>query len=166
MATVVLLTLRDLARVPESLDQVAATARHYMAEFGVGHYEFAFDRGLRRLGYCRYARPGRAGRISLSRHYATANRWAQVRDTILHEIAHARLGHGYGHGPRWKAECLVVGARPERLAREGVAGAAPRYRAECPSCRGVFTRHNRVPAGRRRWCLKCGPVAGLLDYLS
>ena len=38
----------------------------------------------------------------------------QVRDTILHEIAHALVGPGHGHDAVWKRKCREVGARPER----------------------------------------------------
>ena len=43
-----------------------------------------------------------------------------IRDLILHEIAHALSYHrhgrnGAGHGYRWKQVCREIGARPDRL---------------------------------------------------
>jgi len=33
-----------------------------------------------------------------------------VRDTLLHEIAHALVGTAHGHDEVWKAKCLEIGA--------------------------------------------------------
>ncbi len=40
---------------------------------------------------------------------------AEIRDTILHEIAHA-ITPGDGHGTLWKQCCIKIGANPKRLA--------------------------------------------------
>ncbi len=63
----------------------------------------------RRFGCCNFTRR----RISLSRPLTFLNDEAEVRDTILHEIAHA-LTPKTGHGPAWKAMCLRIGAKPVR----------------------------------------------------
>ena len=51
--------------------------------------------------------------ISLSRYYVLANEEAAVMDTVLHEIAHA-LTPGDGHGAKWKAACVKLGAVPKQ----------------------------------------------------
>lgn len=43
----------------------------------------------------------------------------QVRDTILHEVAHANVGIGHGHDRVWKLEAIRVGAKPVRGYRAG-----------------------------------------------
>ena len=48
-------------------------------------WSFGFDRSKVRFGKCDYGKK----RISLSRHLVEANGIAVVRETILHEIAHA-----------------------------------------------------------------------------
>ncbi len=74
------------------------------------------DAALRRLGLCTYGRK----RITLSRHLTTLNGEAEVRDTILHEIAHALAweehGVNCGHDARWQRIAARIGARPERTA--------------------------------------------------
>lgn len=114
-----------------------------MTAHGVGHLQFAFDNGKRRVGCTNFVRPNGVGvwlprRITLSRHFAELLSDDEIRDVILHEIAHARAGKLAEHGPRWKAEARAIGARPER-------------------CAAVSTR----PVGNvLAWCLKCDKSAG------
>lgn len=69
----------------------------------------AFNTRLSRtLGRCYYDRK----LIELGSHYVENNSEELVKDTILHEIAHALAGPGTGHGPVWKQWCVKVGAHP------------------------------------------------------
>lgn len=52
--------------------------------------------------------------IQLSKHFVEVNDESEVRNTILHEIAHAKC-HKSGHNKFWKAWCLKLGARPLRI---------------------------------------------------
>ena len=40
---------------------------------------------------------------------------AEVRETILHEIAHARVGASHGHDAVWQAEARRIGSTGRRL---------------------------------------------------
>lgn len=94
------------------LHDVNALARSLMAEHGIGDtWTFVFDNATRRMGQCRYAQRT----ISVSRHYAQHADEAHVRDTLLHEIAHA-LTPGARHGLRWKAMAQKLGATPKACA--------------------------------------------------
>ena len=53
------------------------------------------------LGSCDH----RTQTITISRHHIKQHSPEQVRDTILHEIAHAMCRPGEGHGENWKAIC-------------------------------------------------------------
>jgi hypothetical protein len=72
------------------------------------------DRAARRFGVCR----GKQKRITLSLALVRLNEEDEVRDTVLHEIAHAlaleEFGVNCGHDDRWKAICVRIGARPSR----------------------------------------------------
>lgn len=73
----------------------------------------------RALGYCTVMRNRRTGEaypvsITLSRYLLVCSD-EQVRDTILHEVAHA-MAPADGHGYRWRQACRQIGASPERLA--------------------------------------------------
>src|SRR4051794_12385578 len=88
-------------------------ARDLMLLFGLADWDFAWNWRKRALGLCRY----RERRIELSRWFVKANGEEMVRETVLHEIAHALAGEKAGHGDRWKAMCVKVGCKPERCDR-------------------------------------------------
>lgn len=97
----------ELNDAREFLD--AALAQHGLEERG---WQGRFDEARKRFGVCKM----RTKTISLSRHLVTLNSEEEVRDTILHEIAHAlaweRHGENCQHDERWRAICAEVGARP------------------------------------------------------
>jgi len=78
---------------------------------------FKWKNSKQAIGTCVFLRAtGEPTRIELSKRWVEVLDEAEVRDTILHEIAHAIAGHQAGHGTAWKAACRRLGARPERLA--------------------------------------------------
>ncbi len=124
-----------------------------MAEHRILDWDFAFDNSYRRFGVCRWQ--GRA--IGLSRHLTRLNNEAQVRDTILHEIAHVLVGRKAGHGPAWKAVARDIGARPRRCYEDlAVLTPALPYLSQCPVC-GHSQQAARRPR-KRRSCGRCAPV--------
>lgn len=92
----------------ERLTSIAAMARGLMDEHGLDTWTFAFLEAERRLGDCnfqdRVIRVGRAHALDASE--------PEIRDTILHEIAHALAGPEARHGARWKAIARRIGATP------------------------------------------------------
>ena len=78
-------------------------------EHGLVGWRFRFDHARRRFGCCRASEKT----ITLSRPLTILNSSEQVRDTILHEIAHA-LTSGDGHGAKWRAMCRAIGADAKR----------------------------------------------------
>jgi predicted SprT family Zn-dependent metalloprotease len=115
-------------------------------------WRFRFDNARRRFGSCR----SRDKAITLSRPLTLLNGEEQVRDTILHEIAHA-LTPDDGHGPAWRAKCREVGAKPERCYGEDDVVAPPRrpapYRYGCSPC-GWWVDRRRINTGNFV-CAKC-----------
>lgn len=113
-------------------------------------WTFRFDRARRRFGVCRFG----PRIISLSRTLVELNPETECRDTVLHEIAHALAGPSAGHGPKWKAMCLRVGADPRRCYdHTSVTEPDPRFAAECPACGHRIGFHRRP--SRRRACASC-----------
>ncbi len=105
------------------LNEVAALARSLMDQHELADWAFAFNESGRTLGQCRYQERA----IRISRAHALEGKEDDLRDTILHEIAHALAGPQAGHGPRWQAAARRLGATPRARAgeEENPAGDAP-----------------------------------------
>jgi predicted SprT family Zn-dependent metalloprotease len=113
-------------------------------------WSFQFDRSKVRFGKCNYGKK----EISLSRYLVELNDELEVRETILHEIAHALAPRGAGHGAKWRAVAESIGCQAKRCYGEEVARPAPRYKGTCPTCRQVIYRHRRTVIA----CGRCSPV--------
>ena len=104
-------------------------------------WSFSFDNAKRRFGVCRY----RTKRISLSKHLVELNSEARVTNTILHEIAHALVGPGCGHGAIWKQVAINIGCNGERCySSHDTVTPQPNYQAVCGTCGKTHKRH-RLP---------------------
>jgi predicted SprT family Zn-dependent metalloprotease len=113
-------------------------------------WKFEFDRSKVRFGKCNYAEKT----ISLSRYLAELNPESEVRETILHEIAHAIAPRGAGHGEKWQAVARSIGCTAARCYGEDVIRPTPRHKGTCPGCRREIFRHRRSVIA----CGRCTPV--------
>ena len=140
-------------------NDAAELVKSLMAEHKLRGWVFCYNRGKRTLGMCDFTRK----RIELSRYFTAHNDEAAVRDTALHEIAHALAGEKAGHGPKWKAVCKRIGAKPERVDQTAVM---PRghWSATCPNCGAVHRRFRRPLLGRTYVCTHCGQAKGTLRF--
>lgn len=128
-----------------------------MDRHGLSEWRFQFDRARRRFGSCQPTRR----RITLSIVLTHLNDESQVRDTILHEIAHA-LTPKAGHGPAWKQKCLEIGANPQRCYTDEEVASPPKrsawFQIGCARCDWWVDRHRRTR--RKLVCRKCrAPVS-------
>lgn len=124
-------------------------------------WTFAFNRRKRSLGICNYT----AKRIELSCYFVAQNDEAAVRDTILHEIAHALAGQEAGHGPAWVAVCQSIGATPQRTCSVAVMPSG-QYRARCKGCGKTHDRYRRPKRSQIYYCRACGPKRGRLRFVK
>ena len=133
---------------------VARLARTLMNEHGLGHWTFQWDRAVKRLGRCSYA----SRTISLSKPLALRVGDDEIRDTILHEIAHGLVGPGHGHDRIWMAKAREIGARPERCVKLTAEQRVPKpWVGTCPTegCPTHVERHRLVASTRNASCGKC-----------
>ena len=94
-----------------NLQAAQTMALDLMTKHGLRNWGFEFDRAKNRAGQCRlWDRV-----ISLSRPYVELNSEASVRDTILHEIAHALSPLGSRHNWVWQQKAREVGADPRHV---------------------------------------------------
>lgn len=92
------------------LRDAEAMAIREMNRHALSHWTFAWDDRRRRFGSCTWAKRT----ITLSRPLTEMNPVHQVRETILHEIAHALAGQDAGHGPAWRRVARQIGSTGER----------------------------------------------------
>jgi predicted SprT family Zn-dependent metalloprotease len=130
-----------------------------LALHGLHDWSFAFNRSKTNMGLCRYG----LRTIELSIHFVERNSEAAIRDTVLHEIAHALAGREAGHGPLWRAICLRIGARPDRLSFECDMPEG-RWQATCGCCGMRHHRHRRPKRMVGWFCRRCGPKLGKLTW--
>lgn len=113
-------------------------------------FRFQFDRAVRRFGCCHH----NLKLITLSKALTELNSLEQVKDTILHEIAHAMAGIGHGHDQYWKSICRQIGATPERCYKlSEVVQPIKQYRylAVCEHC-----GHHSYKMRKPRSTYSCG----------
>ena len=133
-------------------------------------WRFAWSRGRRQLGCVQIAEKQnrQTGQkvtvrtLRLSRPHAEACPREQVRDTVLHEIAHALVGIEHGHDAVWKAKCVQIGAKPQRLAGEEASPGGHKYEIVCGACRQVVAKRFRRTSDhvlKRSYCKRCGMKA-------
>ncbi|WP_372736880.1 SprT-like domain-containing protein, partial [Nocardioides sp.] len=87
-----------------------AMAEHLLERHGLTEWQISFDNAKRRAGVCRFG----VKTIGLSAPLTTVHTDDEVRDTILHEIAHALAGPGHGHDAHWRALAQSIGCSGER----------------------------------------------------
>ena len=139
--------------------EVHRLAGELLVAHGLHDWSFAFNRRKRDMGLCLYG----PRVIQLSLHFVLLNDDAAVRDTLLHEIAHALVGPGHGHDAVWKHKCREVGARPERIC-DDVNMPEGRWQARCGSC-GMLHHRHRKPKHMVGWhCSYCGRERGRLTW--
>lgn len=126
-----------------SLIDTHILATRMLRQHGLVGWRFEYDGAKKRGGQCRHAHRA----ISMSRHLVPLWSDAEVLAVLKHEIAHALVGPGKGHGPAWAAKMRELGEVPNRThSSETVPG---RYVAICDTCNKEAGRvHRRTRAMR------------------
>lgn len=125
-----------------NLDVAESMANNLMYTHGLiqNGWTFHWIRAVRAFGRCSWMRR----RILLSRPMTQINSEYEVRDTILHEIAHALAGPDAHHGDAWKRQAREIGARPETCYSTSQVMTIPqKWVATCPGCGIDIHRHRR-----------------------
>lgn len=142
------------------IKQARCLATELMQEHGLAEWRVVFDNAKTRAGACRPSRR----EISLSRCLTPLHSDAEVRDTILHEIAHALVGVRRGHDAVWRAKAVAIGCTGLRcVAPESARPPAP-WIGRCAM--GHELARYRQPT-RVMSCIRCSPrftVEALIDW--
>ena len=113
-------------------------AQQLMDEHGLTGWRVQLDNAKRRAGVCRFT--DRV--IGLSAPLTELHTEAEVRDTVLHEIAHALVGPAHGHDRAWRATAMRIGCSGTRCTDPGSARVEGAWVGVCPAGH-VKDRHRR-----------------------
>lgn len=102
-------------------------AEHHLMRDG---WTLRIGNASRYFGYCYRSKK----LITISGPISALNGEADVRDTILHEIAHALAPEFAHHGPEWKAIAARIGADPTRCYDASVDTPPARYIGTADTC--------------------------------
>jgi len=104
-------------------------------------------------GKCSYA----PKKILLSKRIVSVSDEPFILDIILHEIAHALVGVGHGHGRVWKRKCIEIGAKPIRCSppqsSTQVEKLQYKYTGTCPNCGATYGYSRKLKTSRA--CFDC-----------
>lgn len=113
-------------------------------------FTFKWDGSIRRFGCCYLTQKW----ISLSKKLTELNNEDQVKDTILHEIAHALEPHHH-HDYHWKMRAISIGCSGSRLYNSDEVVVPPqKYTGTCPHCGRVFYRNRQKLLACGKCCKK------------
>lgn len=122
------------------------------------HWSFKFDSTRTRFGQCRH----HIQEIGISRYLSAMNQTPEVKDVILHEIAHALVGPNHGHDSEWQAKAVSIGASPNKYYDSETVKLANLYDFSCPKCAFKY-RANRMPPKNRRYVCRHDLTPLILD---
>ena len=131
----------------ERIESIHQTALQAMQDHGLSDWRFKFDHSTRRAGCCNY----HDRVLSISLELARTGSDDDIKDTLLHEIAHALVGKEHHHDAVWRAKAKEIGGSGERTHRLELA--PPRYRVRCENHCWTHTAHRKT---RRLVCRTCG----------
>jgi len=144
--------------------QVLKLADELKRAHGFENVPVVFARTKSALGRA-WWRGGLPFKIDLSSYWMRYLPEADVRDTILHEIAHLMAGPWAGHGSAWVNACVKIGANPSRVAdlpeslMLEVKEKISKYKAVCRKC-GEVHHFNRFTKRWQRNLYRCGVCNG------
>ena len=127
-------------------------ATELMAAHGLVGWRIKLDHARRRAGQCDFTNKT----ISLSRLYVRHADIDHIRDTILHEIAHALVGPRHGHDAVWRQKAREIGCSATRC--HSLSFARARWVMTCPN--GCFS----VERHRKKSGLICASCKSAVEF--
>ena len=136
-----------------SSDTAMDLATALMRKHGLIGWQVKFDNARRRAGQCDFFNQT----ISLSRFYIGYADVDHIRDTILHEIAHALAGPHHGHDAVWRQIAQEIGCSAKRC--HNLVFAKAKWLMRCP--KGCF----EVERHRRKSALVCASCKIAVEFV-
>jgi predicted SprT family Zn-dependent metalloprotease len=144
------------------LTEAYELAEQLMNQYGLiaSGWRFKWARSELRLGCCQYHKKV----IKLSVTFVQLNSFDVVKNTILHEIAHAIVGIGFGHGRVWKQKAIELGCNPSATNYDAKI-ASGNIAVVCPNDGIIGYRYRMPKKNITLVCRKCKtPVTYSINY--
>ena len=122
-----------------NITQITQLGHQLMDEHGLYGWRIVWDNARKRGGQCRY----NTRTISLSRLIVPTWEDAEIRNVLLHEIAHA-LTPGHSHDAVWRRKLISMGGDGSRT--HSNATVPGRWLAICDHCGVEAGRRHRLSA--------------------
>lgn len=121
-----------------------------LGRHGLQGWSVKCDHSKSRAGLCNHT----VKNISLSKHLLSSSApEAAITNIILHEIAHAIVGHGHGHDDVWKQKAIEIGCDGNRC--HNIAFAQPKYKLSCPCGKNCGKRYRIKRFWTNKVCKDC-----------
>ena len=133
-----------------------AMAEYLLEVHGLDDWEVAYDNAKRRAGICRF--DDRV--LGLSAPLTAVHSEDDVRDTILHEVAHALVGPRHGHDATWRGMARRIGCSGERCVSPDSPTPPAAWLGACPGGH-TLERHRRPER-----VLTCGLCSAVFDLAA
>jgi predicted SprT family Zn-dependent metalloprotease len=130
-----------------------AMAEYLLEVHGLDDWQVSYDNAKRRAGICKFAEQT----LGLSAPLTAVHTEDDVRDTILHEIAHALVGPAHGHDATWLAMARRIGSSGERCVSPDSPTPPAAWLGACPGGH-TLERHRRPER-----VLTCGLCSSTFD---
>jgi hypothetical protein len=125
-------------------------AAHLMYQHGLIDWTIEFDRSKVRAGLCNH----NLKVLSFSAGLMSLYNEKEARYTVLHEIAHALVGHSHGHDYVWRRKCIEIGGTGEQYVSREAPKVPYKWIGVCPN--GHETKRHRLNSGSRGGsCNRC-----------
>lgn len=126
-------------------------AHQMMREHLPETWSFSFDNAKRRAGACNFT----TRVISVSKYFVAQADEDDLRQVLLHEIAHALVGPGVGHGTAWKVMARKLGYTGKRTLEKQFAESYAAWVGRCPTGHAFhrFKKPTHVSS-----CTACAPT--------
>jgi len=121
-----------------------------MKSHGLSDWTFQWDGARKRHGQCVY----KIKALSFSKFLTEHAEEEAFMSVVMHEIAHALVGPGHGHGVAWRRKMLELGQSPKRTvagneAQTEARKATANYVVTCSVTGRVIAHLDRLVKSRR-----------------
>jgi len=145
-----------------NLEKAETLAKALIKEHLSDTYDFKWGKAKKTFGVCYYPMDKRKGYIRLSSILVALNTEEHVKDTILHEIAHAIVGFEAGHGKEFKRVAKRLGCTSLTAAKAGRVP-DPAYVLYSPKTGNILKKWARRPNKQTFNTLEWGYERGARD---